>query len=209
MLSIAVLALAAAMCGLLVPHTVAKGSRASAQPGTVLWPRPHDTLALGQRAGLAPARHEYFTYHVHAHLDIFLNGKPIQVPAALGINILDPGVHTFKAPDGSTAYGGIAECKKPCISPLHTHDDTGVIHTEAPTRHSFQLGQFFREWSVRLSSKCIGQYCAPKQKVAVYVGGKHYSGDPTKIVLANHEEIAVVIGTPPSTIPSSYDFSNL
>jgi hypothetical protein len=179
------------------------------QPATVLWPRPRDTLTLGWHAGLAPARHEYFTYHVHAHLDIFLNRKPIQVPAALGINILDLGVHKFTAPDGSTAYGGIAECRKPCISPLHTHDDTGIIHTEAPTRHSFQLGQFFREWNVRLSSKCIGQYCAPEQKFVVFIGGKRYTSDPTKIVLNNHEEIAIVIGTPPSTVPSTYNFGSL
>jgi hypothetical protein len=199
----------AAACGLLVSQIVATGSLASAQPGTALWPRPHDTLALGQRAGLSPARHEFFTYHVHAHLDIFLNRKPIQVPAALGINILDPGVRKFKAPDGSTAYGGIAECNKPCINQLHTHDDTGIIHTEAPTRHSFQLGQFFREWNVQLSSTCVGQYCAPKQKVAAYVGGKRYASDPAKIVLNNHEEIAIVIGIPPSTIPSTYNFGGL
>ena len=68
---------------------------------------------------------------VHAHLDVFVDGEPIAVPAGIGINIDDPEVQRFKDPDDSVGYGGIKRCRKPCISPLHTHDETGIIHTES------------------------------------------------------------------------------
>jgi hypothetical protein len=64
---------------------------------------------------------------------VFVNGAAVRVPAGVGINIHDPGVHSFHQADGTTAYGGIQRCATPCISPLHTHDDTGILHTESPT----------------------------------------------------------------------------
>ena len=32
------------------------------------------------------------------------------------------------------------------------------------------------------------------------------TADPTRLVLEEHDEIAIVYGTPPSTIPSSYNW---
>jgi hypothetical protein len=34
---------------------------------------------------------------------VFVNGKRVRVPGAVGIDIRDPGVRRFKTPDGSTA----------------------------------------------------------------------------------------------------------
>jgi hypothetical protein len=39
------------------------------------------------------------------------------------------------------------------------------------------------------------------------VNGKKQTGNPAKLVLTNHEEIAIVVGKPPKKIPSSYDFA--
>ena len=41
-------------------------------------------------AGLEPAQREHLDYHVHAHLDIFLDGRPVVIPAGIGINVDDP-----------------------------------------------------------------------------------------------------------------------
>ena len=155
-------------------------------------------------AGLTLERHEFLQYHVHARLDIFLNGKPVQVPSAIGINIHDPGVKSGQLEDGTIAYGGIELCAQPCISPLHTHDDTGVLHTESKHNIPNRLGQFFTEWAVALSARCVGGYCQPKAAIAFYVDGKPYTGDPRAIELTNLKEIAIVIGTPPKTIPSKF-----
>jgi hypothetical protein len=36
------------------------------------------------------------------------------------------------------------------------------------------------------------------------VNGKRFTGNPADIVLADRQEIAIVIGTPPATIPSEF-----
>jgi hypothetical protein len=175
--------------------------------GAAPWPAPARPLPLVLAAGLQPERKETLIHHVHAHLDVFVNGERVIVPAAVGIDISDPGVHTFTAPDGSKAYGGIQLCRKPCISPLHTHDDSGILHTESASPIPNRLGQFFTEWGVRLSRRCVGGYCRPAS-IGIFVDGKPYQGDPRAILLTDHKEIAIVIGTPPAKVPSTADFSN-
>ena len=123
------------------------------------------------------------------------------MPAGIGINIDDPAVHKGTI-EGGPAYGGInPPCKQACISPLHTHAQTGILHTESPTNTDNTLGELFVEWGVKLSKTCVGGYCTPDWKIAFYVRGKPYTGDPTKITLTNLEEIAIVIGDPAQEHP--------
>ena len=42
--------------------------------------------------------------------------------------------------------------------------------------------------------------------VLIYVDGELYESDPATIELTDGKEIAIVIGTPPVEIPSSYSF---
>jgi hypothetical protein len=173
----------------------------------VLWPAPKRQLERTVAAGLEPERREHLTHHVHAHLDVFVDGKPIVVPAGVGIEVDDPEVQRFEDPDGSVGFGGIERCRTPCISPLHTHDPDGVLHTESADPQPNTLGQFFIEWGVRLTRSCVGEHCAPAA-IAVYVDGKAYAKDPRGIKLTDRKEIAIVIGTPPPKIPETADFSN-
>jgi hypothetical protein len=205
----AALTLAVAALGAGMARSAGTSGVPSSKPRTTPapWPAPPDPLIRTRQAGLTPERKETLIYHVHAHLDVFVNGKVIRVPAGIGINIADPGVRRFKAPDGSTVYGGIELCANPCISPLHTHDNTGVLHTETHTPRPNRLSQFFTEWGVRLSRTCVGGYCNPTP-IRWYVNGRRFSGNPRDILLSDKKEIALVIGTPPRKIPASYDFSN-
>jgi hypothetical protein len=126
--------------------------------------------------------------HIHMHLDIFVNGKREPVPAGIGI---------------FNTTGGF-------ITDLHTHDASGVIHLESPTRREFTLGQFFGVWGVRLTRRCVGGYCKPKTPWHVFVNGEPLSStDPSKLVLVRHQEISFVIGKPPHTIPTTYAFGGL
>lgn len=195
-------------CALVLTATAAAGVAPAPKPahGGAPWPAPRDPLRLTVAAGLQPERNESLVHHVHSHLDVFVNGSHVTVPAGIGIAIHDPGVRLFVAPDGSKAYGGIRLCRTACISPLHTHDDTGILHTESKSPVPNRLGQFFTEWGVRLDRSCVGGYCKP-DSIAIYLDGKRYTGDPRSILLTNHREIAIVIGTPPKTIPHSADFS--
>jgi hypothetical protein len=175
--------------------------------GAAPWPAPADPLQLTRDAGLEPETREFFDYHVHAHLDVFVNGQPVRVPAGIGINIDDPAVHRGELEDGTMTYGGIdPPCDEPCISPLHTHDETGVVHTESAQSQPNRLGQLFTEWDVRLDANCVGGYCSPAASVLVYVDGTLYEGDPAEIELTDGKEIAIVIGTPPTEIPASFAF---
>jgi hypothetical protein len=201
-IGIAVLVLALAGCG----GDDGGGTGESASRATD-WPAAPDPLKRTVAAGLEPERKEFLIHHVHAHLDVFVDGDPVAVPAGIGINIDDPEVRRFKDPDGAVGYGGIKQCRKPCISPLHTHDDTGIIHTESAAPEPNTLGQFFTEWAVRLNESCVGEYCRPK-RIAFYVNGKPYGRDPRAIELTDGKEIAIVIGTPPAQIPKTADFSN-
>jgi hypothetical protein len=172
-------------------------------PGELVWPTPANPLELTVNAGLKPEPKETLVFHVHAHLDVLIDGRPVLVPAGIGINVTDPAVKHGEW-NGDPTYGGIAGCSQPCISPLHTHDVSGVIHTESATTTPNKLGQFFTEWGVKFGGSCVGQYCAPATPFAVYVNGKLYSGNAADIPLTDRKEIAVVIGSAPTQIPSSF-----
>jgi hypothetical protein len=180
------------------------GAKASS---TLAWPAPADAMARARAAGLVPETAESFVLHVHAHLDVFVNGQAVTVPAGIGINIHDPAVHTLEV-GGAKAYGSIdPPCQTACISPLHTHDVTGILHTESPNLVQNKLGELFTEWGVKLDAKCVRSYCKPATKTAVYVDGQPFTGDPRTIVLSDHKEIAIVIGTPPANIPAKFPSS--
>jgi hypothetical protein len=199
------LILAIAACGSTASLSDAeKNARAAAPPvsGGLPWDAPPDALSAIAAAGLLPESHETLTHHVHAHLDVYVNGKRVVVPAGIGIDITDPGVKKFKAADGTSAWGSIQECSHPCISPLHTHDDTGLLHTESASAMPNRLGQFFAEWGVKLDAGCVGGYCKPTASVLIFVDGNRFSGDPSTIELTDHKEIAIVIGSPPSSVPA-------
>jgi hypothetical protein len=195
------LAVVLAGCGAAKHAATVEPAPLAPATGPAPWPAPSDPLALTRKAGLTPETHEFFAFHVHAHLDIFVNGQPVSVPAGIGINVTDPGVQHGSSADGTPTYGGIEECNAPCISPLHTHDDTGILHTESARAHPNRLGQFFTEWNVRLNQRCVGGYC---KHVVVYVDGAPFLGDPRAITLTDLKEIAIVVGTPPPSIPSRF-----
>lgn len=149
------------------------------------WSNNTDKLADRLDAlGLPQLGAEGTVLHIHQHLDIFVDGKQITVPQYIGI----PTSQSF-------------------IATLHTHDTSGVMHVESPTQEDFFLGQFFDVWGVKFTSSQIGGYTATSDKpLTVYLNGAKYNGDPRKLKLASHQEIAVVYGTPPATIPSTYAF---
>jgi hypothetical protein len=147
-------------------------------------PWPPEYAFLADRLlplGLDTLPQEALTTHYHAHLDIFVNGKAVSVPALIGINT-------------GAQY----------LTQLHTHDTRGVIHIESPKKNDrFTLGQFMAEWAVFLNARCIGAYC---DNLKWYVNGKQMTGDPQNYTLQPHDEIAIVVGKPPAQIPSSYKF---
>ena len=109
-----------------------------------------------------------------------------------------PGLQTGRAPwDPGWAHltGRLAAIGLPALTAegtaLHIHQHLDV-------------------WGVRLTSVCVGGYCAKGQTtLQAFVNGKALSGDPRRLVLASHQEIVVAFGTTaqlPRRIPASYSF---
>ncbi len=73
---------------------------------------------------------EQLSYHIHAHLTIYINGQSVPLVANTGI-----------APDGVTSSANVT-----CYYWLHTHDASGVIHIESPTTRLYALIDFFDIW---------------------------------------------------------------
>ena len=136
-----------------------------------------------QALGIPELGQEQLAFHIHQHLDIYDDGKLVSVPALIGIH-----------PTGSTFFAD-----------LHTHDTSGIIHVESATQYDYTLGQFFGVWGVRLSKTCIGGLCG-NTPLHIWVNGTPFLGDPTKLVLTSHEEIAIGFGTPPAKVPTHFSF---
>jgi hypothetical protein len=170
------------------------------------WPASDRPMARARAADLEPARIEHLDFHVHSHLDVFVDGEPQLVPLGIGLRVSDLVRRTI---DGQKFVGFFGEgpCDRVCVSPLHTHDESGVIHTESKRSTPNTLKQFFTQWGVRLTDQCVGGYCSPETPIAVYLDGEKFEGDIRKIELTDQLEIAIAIGTPPETIPSEGDFS--
>ena len=79
-----------------------------------------------------------------------------------------------------------------CLFWLHTHDDTGLLHIEAPDNRGFTLGQFFAVWGQPLSAtQLLSSTVDASHKITATVNGTPFTGDPATIPLADHETIVL------------------
>jgi len=150
-----------------------------------------DPAAGGARikaAGLDILNAEGTADHYHAHLDVFVDGKPVTVPAEIGFSFSAGG-----QPNG--------------ISALHTHDTTGIVHIEAPTAGlKYTLGQVLREWGVLEGTDSAGAPHGGTGGWSAYVNGAKQDGPVTDVVLKAHDEVVLSFGTAPSPLPGTYTF---
>lgn len=151
------------------------------------WAAPANVESGVHAAGLQMLSAEGSALHIHQHLTITVDGAAVSIPADLGI-----------------------DAAKQQISPIHTHDASGIIHVESPTVTSFTLGQVFDEWQQKLGTGQVGAYRDGKdgQTITVYVNRKPFSGDPRSIPLADDEDIDIVVakkGTPVAA-PSAFSW---
>ncbi|MDB5237218.1 MAG: hypothetical protein JWL88_320 [Parcubacteria group bacterium] len=167
------------------PVAVAPGNLPGIQANAGPWDTATPSLLARLKAIDLPAlASEGTVLHIHQHVDLYINGAKVQIPAEIGVN----QAANF-------------------ISPLHTHDTSGIVHVESNVVRDFTLGQFFDVWGVRFSQDCIGGYCADATNtLKVYANGVLVSGDPSAMVLKSHEEIMIVYGTTTPAIIPSYVF---
>lgn len=112
-------------------------------------------------------------YHVHAVLRIYVEGKQVEVPSQIGI-------------DQQEGY----------LAPLHTHDNSGIIHMEATEPYPFKLSQFFTVWGVKFTNTQLGAYKAGGGKeLALYANGTKVPR-PTEYMMKPHDRLVLNYGNP-------------
>lgn len=65
--------------------------------------------------------HKEGNVHYHATLSIYYLGEEMKIPPGIGL-------------EGD------------CIHPVHTHDETNLIHVDYPSQYPFTVGDFFKTW---------------------------------------------------------------
>jgi len=160
------------------PATNGNSVPAAAEVGVQTTPPPwepeYDHLSERLAALGLPGLNEQI-FHIHALLHVYVNGKPVTVPANIGL----------KEPTGP-------------FSPIHTHDTSGIIHMEADQQYPFTLGEFFAVWGVKFSNDQLGSYKSNgNEKLSAYVNGKKVS-DAVNYVMKDHDNISVGYGKPGS-----------
>ena len=124
--------------------------------------------------------------HHHIRLWIYVDGQPVVVPANIGLS-------------------------PQAASPLHTHDETGLVHVESADP-DFQpvLAQFMDVWGLYFTQTCLGDACNDgDRQLRVFLNGQAYTGDPTLLPLTDLEALVITMGTPdqlPDPMPDSFDF---
>ena len=145
--------------------------------------------------GVPCMREDLPAQHLHVHLEVLLDGKPIVVPAGIGV-----GRPWGANPDGFIATGS-------CFAWIHTHDTTGVVHVFTQVGKSYSLGQVFEVWGQPLGANTA---LGLRGALVVLVDGRPFVGDPQAVTLKNFENIVLELGRPPATPPAStYDFGTM
>jgi hypothetical protein len=175
--------------------TTSAASTTAASSGS---PGP-ETIPLEQGPELAPASTtapgtkidgviecaplEQLAYHIHIHLQVYVDGQSRSIPAAIGL--LGPVYE-------NTPYGRFYGAQK-CYYWLHTHASDGIIHVESPTKRIYTLGIFFDEWRQPLSSD---QVATAHGKVTAFLNGKPWTKRLRDIPLDPHNQIQLDVGSP-------------
>jgi hypothetical protein len=134
--------------------------------------------------GVQCAPVEQLAYHIHSHLQVYVDGKPRALPGGIGIvGALAPQ---------QTAAGPFYSAGR-CLYWLHTHTPDGVIHVESPGVRVYTLGNFFHEWRQPLSRTGVA---GARGKVTAYLNGKRWDKDPGAIPLLPHALIQLDVGSP-------------
>lgn len=126
--------------------------------------------------GIPCETQEYTTFHIHAHIDIFVNGQRTGIPAQIGI-------------------------QNTCLYWLHTHTPDGVIHMESPKEREFTVGQFLDIWKSTNNISSI-----PNNEPIIFTNGNLASTKLNNTVMNAHDEIVLVYGDVPQNMPTFYQF---
>jgi len=89
--------------------------------------------------------------HIHPQLSLILNNTSSTVPAQIGI---DPSLWKDHSLD-EFGMQSMPEMKMSAMAPLHTHDDSGIVHVESTVYRNYTLEEFLNIWGLNLDGKIV------------------------------------------------------
>jgi len=99
----------------------------------------------------ASADNKPMVMHIHPELSIVVDGKPLTIPANIGMSASLYKNHTLdvygmKMPNMPSM---------PVMYPTHTHDTSGKIHVESNEKRDYTIGDFLSVWGMDFSGKTV------------------------------------------------------
>jgi hypothetical protein len=117
------------------------------------------------------------SYHVHAVLQIFIEGKQVPIASQIGI-----------------------DAQEEFLAPLHTHDSSGIIHQESTEPYPFKLSQFIAVWGIKFTNTQLGAYKDEAGKeLALYANGERIA-NPVGYAMKPHDKLVLDYGNPKSFV---------
>lgn len=154
--------------------TASNGSLQGLQETEAPWQPEYKFLAQRIEATKIPPPGRE-TYHVHARLHVYVDGKQTPVPMNIGLN---PQARLTSA--------------------LHTHDAEGIVHIEADAPRDVKLSEFFTIWGVKFTKDQLGAYKNQADKtLQVFVNEKPVE-DFENYLIKPKDEVIVGYGSPGS-----------
>ena len=89
--------------------------------------------------------------HIHPQLSLLVGEKSVIVPAQIGI---DPSLWKDHTLD-EFGMQSMPEMNMSAMSPLHTHDNSGIIHVESTVNKNYTLGEFLNIWGLNIGDKTV------------------------------------------------------
>jgi len=105
-------------------------------------------------------------FHIHPHLEIFINGQPQEIPADIGII-------------------------QNCMNSLHTHENSGEIHVESPEKRDFTLADFFAVWQKIYNKEQILDYKVDARHVIRQTLNGQETQEYENIILHDDDKIII------------------
>jgi hypothetical protein len=142
--------------------------------------------AAGEVAAYVQSTSSWHTIHWHFTLSISIYGQQATIPTGVGIH---PDLWKYHALD--------AYATNPGSAPMHTHDDTGLIHIEATGPPiNYTLGDFFAIWGLPFNDTCLSNVCVSNSTVInMFVNGEQ-NYDFGNYIPHDHDVISIQVGPP-------------
>lgn len=108
---------------------------------------------------------------------MFARRRVVAIPAGIGVA---PPISR----DGAYVRGGR------CVYAARTREPTGLVEVDAPVT----LGELFAIWGQPLSPTRAAGFRAPDgQRVAAFVAGRRWHGDPRSVPLTRHAVVVLEV----------------